>query len=362
MPTGPRDDSRDVPPRRVRGGQTRSPSRLDAMRARVARSSRSTRSVSPRVAPPTRLDRAAGRPVRATARVGSFKETFKCSTARLGCAQNSTRADSKSRVHVGMRKRSKRMRFSLTRPERPALRRERSASDPTRTPLTRHSPRSRRSPRASRAPSRPRTFVRTAPRVELPRRHPRKYFTVSSPARHPPAAAVATAAARSSSSPARDSPEGETKDARRFFAAFGDARAFRPDVRGAWMAWERVRKSGRGRGERTRARGDDDSLWSRWGTGSSARAPPSSVEALTSRFTAMTLLISPCAREVRIRGRRGQSGDRDGDDPRARRNGGRRRGVQTARDGRKSGNGAHGARGSRRRVPWLQREWTPCQA
>lgn len=63
------------------------------------------------------------------------------------------------------------------------------------------------------------------------------------------------------------------------------------------MAWERVRKSGQGRGERTRARGDDDSLWARWGTGSSARAPPSSVEALTSRFTAMTLLISPCARK-----------------------------------------------------------------
>jgi len=49
--------------------------RRDARACRA--SSRSTRSVSPRVAPPTRLDRAARRPVRATARVGSFKETFK---------------------------------------------------------------------------------------------------------------------------------------------------------------------------------------------------------------------------------------------------------------------------------------------
>ena len=40
------------------------------------------------------------------------QRNFQSSTARLGCAQiNSTRADSKSRVHVGMRKRSKRMRF-----------------------------------------------------------------------------------------------------------------------------------------------------------------------------------------------------------------------------------------------------------
>ena len=187
---GPRDDSRDVPPRRVRGGQTRSPSRLDAMRARVA-PPRARREVCPRAS--------RHRPASTAQRVGPSEQRLALvrskKLSKLDRAPwlraNSTRADSSSRVHVGMRKRSKRMRFFSYTSRTPVAPRERRASDPTRTPLTRHSPRSRRSPRASRAPSRPRTFVRTAPRVELPRRHPRKYFTVSSPARHPPAAARA---------------------------------------------------------------------------------------------------------------------------------------------------------------------------
>ena len=62
------------------------------------------------------------------------------------------------------------------------------------------------------------------------------------------------------------------------------------------MAWERVQALRLARA-RTRARGDDDSLWSRWGTGSSARAPPSSVECLDVTLHCDDALISPCARK-----------------------------------------------------------------
>lgn len=107
---GPRDDSRDVPPRRVRGGQTRSPSRLDAMRARVA-PPRARREVCPRAS--------RHRPASTAQRVGPSEQRLALvrskKLSKLDLAPwlraNSTRADSSSRVHVGMRKRSKRMRF-----------------------------------------------------------------------------------------------------------------------------------------------------------------------------------------------------------------------------------------------------------
>ena len=111
------------------------------------------------------------------------QRNFQSSTARLGCAQiNSTRADSKSRVHVGMRKRSKRMRFFSSYTSRTPRRSARAKRlDPTRTPLTRHSPRSRRSPRVPRAfpsphvrPHRPtRRTPAAIPEIFHRLRHPR---------------------------------------------------------------------------------------------------------------------------------------------------------------------------------------------
>ena len=339
MPTGPRDDSRDVPPRRVRGGRTRSPSRLDSMRARVA-PPRARREVCPHASrdrpASTARPTAARRPVRATAR--AFVQSFRL--ARLAWCKFAARARILKevfgrRVRIGIRKRSERMRFfSYTSRSPPSLR----ASDAPAIPLehlsrgfrrVRDGPRARPArrpvPARSSAPPHASNSRVAVPENMSPSRHPRRDVHPPTPSSPPP---------RVPPRPRRGTHLRAKRRTRDGFPPRSETRARFAPTFGA-PGWSGSEFGGRVSGGREAAGARAATTVCGPGGDGVERARTSvarrSLDVALHRGDALDVTLRA---GVRIRGGRGQFGDPGGDDARAEKRDGARGGVQTARDGR----------------------------
>lgn len=259
---------------------------------------------------PTRRATDPPRPPGRRQRVGPSEQrlarSFKVFVSRAQVQIRRARADSQvfgRRVQIGIRKRSERMRFfSYTFRTPPSLR----ASDAPAIPLehlsrgfrrVRDGPRARPArrpvPARSSAPPHASNSRVAVPENMSPSRHPRRGIHPPPPSSPPP---------RVPPRPRRGTHLRAKRRTRDGFSPRSETRArFAPTFGAPGWSWsefgERVSGAERREGARWRRQ-----FVGQAGTGSSARAPPSRVEASTSRFTAVTLSMSPCAREFEFGG------------------------------------------------------------